>query len=65
MQERRRAWEQKVVEPEVPNRGEGLPKGDDCACASDYRSTDDVPGVVDYPKNRSSSQRLVWVWERK
>jgi len=39
-----------MVETEVPDRGEGLPKGDDCARASDYRSTDDVPVVVDYPK---------------
>jgi len=41
-----------MVEPEVPDRGEGLPKGDDSARASNYRSTDDVPVVVDYPKKK-------------
>ena len=42
-----------MIEPEVPDRGKSLPKGDDCARASDYRSSDDVPVVVDYPKKPS------------
>lgn len=58
VEEGRCAWEQKVIEPEVPHRGEGLPKGDECACGSDYGASNDIPVVMDCPNMRQFSQRL-------
>ena len=43
-----------MVEPEVPDRGEGLPKSDECARSSNYCTCDDVPVVVDCAKLSAS-----------
>ena len=48
-----------MVEPEVPDRGECLSKGDKCARGSNYCTCDNVPVMVDYPKILSVSRRFM------
>lgn len=62
-----------MVEAKVPNRREGLPKGDECAGGSDYGACDDVPVMVNYQKavkflsvsrmyERTSDESYIYRW---
>jgi len=57
VQERRRAWEQKVVESEIPDGGESLPKCDECARGSNQCPCDNVPVVMELIDCESASDQ--------
>jgi len=57
MQEGCRTREQKVVESEIPDGGESLPKGDECACSPNNSPSDNVPMVMKLINRKGSSDQ--------